>query len=114
MNFQCRNRSAGRVFDNRCTILQSVTGGDSTPLPLAVTPNDSLRGRCHNLLHILDWTCEWEWNNVERFAHLHWLEQKLKNVPVVTNAPFSLLCVLLTHNHYGKDEKESSYTSSAW
>jgi len=46
------------------------------------------------------WICEWEWNNVERFAHLDWLEQKLmKNVPVVTNASFPLSCVLLTHNN---------------
>jgi len=54
MNFQCPNRSAGSVFVNRYTILQSVTAGDSTPLPLAVTPNDSLRSRWHHLLHMLD------------------------------------------------------------
>jgi len=30
-------------------------------------------------------------NNVERFAHLDWLEQKLmQNLPVVTNASFSV------------------------
>ena len=35
------------------------------------------------------WTCEWEWNNVERFSHLDWLEQKLmESLPVVTNASF--------------------------
>jgi len=35
------------------------------------------------------WICEWEWNIVERFAHLDWLEQKLmENLPVVTNASF--------------------------
>jgi len=38
----------------------------------------------------------------------------MKNVPAVTNASFSLSCVLLTHNHFRKNEKESSYTSSAW
>jgi len=33
-------------------------------------------------------------NIVERFAHLDWLEQKLmKNLPVVTNASFSVSCV---------------------
>jgi len=57
MNFQCRNRSAGSIFDNQCTILQSVAGGDSAPLPPAVTPNDSLRSRCHRLLHMLDKFC---------------------------------------------------------
>jgi len=42
------------------------------------------------------------------------LEQKLmKNVPVVTNASFSVSCVLLTDNDFRKKEKESSYTSSA-
>ena len=36
-------------------------------------------------------------NNVERFAHLDWLEQKLmQNLPVVTNAFSSVSCVLLT------------------
>ena len=54
-------------------------------------------------------------NIVERFAHLDWLEQKLmKNLPVVTNASFSVSCVLLTQMILEKNEKESSYTSSAW
>jgi len=36
-------------------------------------------------------------NNVERFAHLDWLEQKLmQNLPVVTNASFSVSWLLLT------------------
>ena len=39
MNFQCRNRSAGGVFDNRYTILQSVTGGYSTPHPFVEKGN---------------------------------------------------------------------------
>jgi len=31
------------------------------------------------------WACEWEWNIVEGFAHLHWSEQKLmENLPVLT------------------------------
>ena len=55
--FQCRNRSAGSIFDNRYTLLQSVTGEYSKLLPLAVTPNDSLRSRCHHLLHMLDKFC---------------------------------------------------------
>jgi len=57
MNFQCRNRRAGGVFDNRYAVLQPVTGGYSSPLPLAVTSNDSLRCRCHHLLHMLDKFC---------------------------------------------------------
>jgi len=35
------------------------------------------------------WTCKWEWNIVERFAHLDWLGQNLmENLPVVANASF--------------------------
>jgi len=44
-------------------------------------------------------------NIVERFAHLDWSEQNLmENLPVVTNASFSLSCVLLTHNHFRKKQ----------
>ena len=57
MNFQCRNRRAGSVFDNRYAILQPMTGGYSTQLPLAVTSNGSLQCRCHHLLHMLDKCC---------------------------------------------------------
>jgi len=54
-------------------------------------------------------------NNVELFTHLDWLEQKLmQNLPVVTNASFSVSFVLLTQMILEKNEKESSYTSSAW
>jgi len=53
--------------------------------------------------------------NVERFAHLDWLEQKLmQTLLVVTNASFSVSYVLLTQIILEKNEKESSCTSSAW
>jgi len=39
------------------TFLQSVTGGDSTTLPLAVTSNNSLQCGGHHLLHMLDQFC---------------------------------------------------------
>jgi len=52
--------------------------------------------------------------NAERFAHLDCLEQQLmKHVLVIANAYFSMSCVLLTHNDFRKNKKESSYTSSA-
>jgi len=45
-------------------------------------------------------------NNVERFAHLDWLEQKLmQNLLVVTNASFSVSCVLLTQMILEKTKK---------
>jgi len=45
-------------------------------------------------------------NNVERFAHLDCLEQKLmQNLLVVTNASFSVSCVLLTQMILGKTKK---------
>jgi len=47
----------GPVAYNRYAILQPVTGGYSTLLPLPVTSNDSLRWRCHHLLHMLDKFC---------------------------------------------------------
>jgi len=45
-------------------------------------------------------------NNVEHFAHLDWLEQKLMpNLLVITNASFSVLCVLLTQMILEKTKK---------
>jgi len=45
-------------------------------------------------------------NNVERFAHLDWLEQKLmQNLLVVTNTSFSVSCVLLTLMIWEKTKK---------
>jgi len=45
-------------------------------------------------------------NNVEHFAHLNWLEQKLmQNLLVVTNASCSVSCVLLTQMILEKHEK---------
>jgi len=67
MNFQCRNRRTVNVFDNRYAILQPVTGGYSTQLPLAVTSNDSLRCRCHHLLHMLEKFC-----NELSFSAIRW------------------------------------------
>jgi len=58
--------------------------------------------------------CEWEWNIVERFAHLDWLEQKLmENLPVVTTASFQPSRVLLPQMILEENEKESTLKSTS-